>query len=319
VIDYPAGTHTITETIVLGGEVKEIRGAGKSATTLVFSPAEAATLFDIRQAEQIKISGIKIVLPGSLALTGISVRDVSILDVSDLAISAINNTHADTTAIRIYSRELIKLDGVSIWANNPLVFAYDEDTDHHFIDHTNFRNCLLVSQSDRPIVNVQDGVELSNVTFDGYQAWVGGSNAISMIQPTRGGLYRCVFRDVRWEKHNAGSLPDGACFDIQPFDRNSWQLKMENCYATLDEGITGYLIRNIDIITLDTCGVRSKVLGSTPYDIDASCDHVQISNFYLSDFDTVPLIGDLEVVNEYGSTAQLSKPKAYRYLTRTGA
>jgi hypothetical protein len=55
------------------------------------------------------------------------------------------------------------------------------------IDHFNFHNLLLFA-NDNPCVEIYDGVNLTQVSFSGYQSWVLGTDGLRWIDSTTAGV-----------------------------------------------------------------------------------------------------------------------------------
>lgn len=220
---FPCGTYKVTSQITVSSNRMHIVGCGMWATNIVFAPTADGTCFKFE-------NGVTVLYQGSLRCMAITTADVThnkvainIIDTSgyrldDIAVHLWNGGANGSIAVLVQGRELGCCCDWYIDADRPLVIdqipaAHGGGPSAEAIDHFNFHNMLLNGGTLYPVVTVKSGVVLTQVSFTGYQAWVGGTDGFNWIDTTStaqsNGL---VFENVRVE---TSSDPTKYAFNIQ--------------------------------------------------------------------------------------------------------
>ncbi len=106
--------------------------------------------------------------------------------------------------LRVRGRDTAKFDGVLISCDCPIEFKANPVSSPFIIDcdHFTFTNCDLMSWtgsgwgSVRYLIEIDDGLRVDRLTFDGHQAWGGGGGGLRWIDTTS------VYMGVGWNIGN---------------------------------------------------------------------------------------------------------------------
>ncbi|KKR35545.1 MAG: hypothetical protein UT67_C0001G0050, partial [Candidatus Magasanikbacteria bacterium GW2011_GWA2_40_10] len=245
----PAGTYIITSTLTISNPRIHIYGAGINASVISFRPASAGlSLFKFSTGVdsvlfQNSLRDIGILGTGSLQKIGIELVDTSYMDIENVSLLYMNGN--DSIGIKLRGREMTLLRNISVGADKPLVIS---DNPNHTIDvdHLHVENATFTASGTNPNVTIDSGVNLSNVTFDGYQAWMlGGYGLYWKDTSTVMTSINLVLKNIRWEQSTYAS---GYLFDIE-HNLTLQNLVMENVYGGLSTN--GIKLRNIHWATLE--------------------------------------------------------------------
>lgn len=193
----PAGTYLVTSQLTsIAGQVT-FYGDGRQESTILFNPAGAATCMKLANGAAQVIH---------VALRGFGIKSTEqtftkvALDVYDLGTCVMDDIYiygnggsgagagatftggAGSIGLRTQGRDAVGVSNLQIVADYPIYIAANPNTAADIgedIDHWNFRNCYLIANGQR-IVTVADGLGIIDLTFDGYQAWVGGTSGFYM-------------------------------------------------------------------------------------------------------------------------------------------
>lgn len=174
--------------------------------------------------------------------TGIEVIDASGFNMHNCRIYAY--PYFPGTAFRIRGREQMSISDMLIQAEKPIVIAKNPNS-HIDADHFNFRN-LFLGALDNPVVTIEDNIFLLNVSFDGYQAWVGGTYGLYW-KDTKSQYASTTLRldNVRWEQENG---KEGYMIYID-HNYSLQNLIINNMYGGLNAN--GFYFRKVMNISID--------------------------------------------------------------------
>jgi hypothetical protein len=171
VVELPAGKYWLNETIFIRRDFTAIRGAGIAATIL--TKMTAGPMFSFEHQTD--------------GMSGCSLRDVYLYSHLDgvTAVYAHDQTEfvlrdvrvllqgEDTTGLDLRTRDTVSVDTVTVHADRPVTLGKPGRVVQ--FDHTNFHNTSLVERGlDDAVVFIDPETAVQELTFDGYQAWVGG-------------------------------------------------------------------------------------------------------------------------------------------------
>ena len=169
---------------------------------------------------------------------------------------------AGSVGILSRGREACRVSRVTIYADKPIQIS-DNPNNSIDIDHFHFQDTYL-GATNHPCVTIDGGVNLTNVTFDGYNAWVLGSDGLKWVDTATVGISQTlILRGVRFEQ---GKNAAGWCIDIQ-HNYRLYGLSIEDCQGGLERNgirlrkVTGTTIRN----NINTGGA-----GRTVLDVDST-------------------------------------------------
>jgi hypothetical protein len=176
---------------------------------------------------------------------------------------------AGSTFLHILGRDTSAVRGLNVFADKPIRVSpipAPHVASGIGIDHFHFSDCYLGNTtSSNPIITFDDGVIITSVTFDGYQAWVGGSHGFYWDSPTASGSsLNLSINNVRWEQPFSGGYiaylnPASGIVDVS----------FNNCYSS-DGGIAakGYYLRNVSQFAFRSVFYAGTALG---LDADSTC------------------------------------------------
>jgi hypothetical protein len=179
----------------------------------------------------------------------LDIWDVSEMQIEDISIAGANGywRGASSVGLRTQGREFTTVRNLTIFADMPIQIS-DNPNSIIDLDHFHFQDLYLAGYASaaKPLITVDTGRNLTDITFDGAQAWVGGAGGFYWDDTTSAiASYALTFKNVR---------------DEQTTDVNSWLfyfgrnqslygLRLENIYV--DPNHKGIYMRNIFGATLD--------------------------------------------------------------------
>lgn len=249
---FPPGVYEVKGEIRIPFIRVSLRGAGRYVTHVRLSPTQnGQTLFKFDRGTgdtswQCAIQDMALVASqddNGLTKTAIELHNTSNMIVRDLIIGPWTG-NGDSVGLRVRGREVGHIDNLHIFADRPLVIEKNADFP---LDHFNFNNLyLLVSDCIiQPCVFIADGVNLQNVVFGGFQAWVQGSYGLYWKDTqTTGASHTLTLRNVRTEQTHTS---DGYSIYIER-KANLNDLLIEQFLA--DPTQNGIFLRNVERFTL---------------------------------------------------------------------
>jgi hypothetical protein len=280
----PAGTYK-TGPLLINDNGVHLRGAGVFVSQLLFVPTGNVTTpgasTDPGSCITIcKSSGAAILYNASIEDLYINTADTTYtknairgVETSQLLVRNVlidKFYGGDSAGIQTMGHELTIMDTIHVAACVPLRISVSP-TAYSGVkysgDHFHFTNCYFVTghgadPSNRfpatlpsTCVLVDEAVFLSNVTFDGYQSWVGGKFGfywVSTVSPNTI-MYQISFKNVRkeqgWGTNGAGFYIDHTGSAAIPR-----QFLFENCYLVDNlAGYVGWKLRFIHNVTMVNC------------------------------------------------------------------
>jgi hypothetical protein len=138
---------------------------------------------------------------------------------------------------------------LDIAADRPIVIS-DNPNSSIDIDHHSFRD-LHLSANRNPVIEIDSGINLTNVSFEGYQAWVGGTHGLLWDDRDASiSSNNLSIRGVRWEQ---GSDPNAYLLKIR-HNHGLYMLAVRDCYGGTERngfylrGCKGALLENVAYI-----------------------------------------------------------------------
>lgn len=219
---FPAGTYLVTSALTAIAGQLMVFGDGRQSSTILFRPTANAACFTFS-------NGASQVLNCFMRDLGIKSDDTThvkvAIDLYDLTTCGFSNIyiygtgesigpasgitwHDSTNAsigIRTHGRDSTNLKGLEIIADYPIYVAANpnaaaalcEDFDHWHLED------LYLLSARHYLITVADGLGASNLTIDGYQAWVGGTGGFFLndtrVSPTTS-THNLMFKNIRTEQ-----------------------------------------------------------------------------------------------------------------------
>jgi Pectate lyase superfamily protein len=178
-IHFPQGIYLVTSTITVAKDNVRLLGQG---AIIKFAPtaAGAAIVFDKGSAvmSNVAIKGFRFRSADTIYVkTAINMVDCSAYEVEDITVeTSWTGTPAPCIGIQINGRELGWYRNLRLFTDRPLVIGpIPSPHTAGGIDHHNFHNVYFIGLSAHPLIEILDNTPLTQVSFTGTQAWVGGT------------------------------------------------------------------------------------------------------------------------------------------------
>ena len=232
-VKFGGGTYKIGNTVTLNKNRVNLVGQGPQATILLYTPIRAGTAIFVYKSgaacvqNMIKGFGIQSADTHNFKKVAIQCRNVEELKIEDVAINPWNGSRA-SIGFQSRGKHMVSLLNCSIRAD--ICISIEDNPDNTIdIDHYNFHNTYLIADIGS-CVQVADGVNLTNVTFDGFQAWAPKTYGFYWKDTTAAGISANLsFNNVRIEQEtDAGAY----LFYIQ-HKVGLYNLLFENVYGGL--------------------------------------------------------------------------------------
>ena len=314
-IYFPSGTYKVTNTITIAQDRTNLFGDGQQATVIQFSPTTTSkTAFHFEKAAsgilvQVSLRGMAFRSSGNTQDTKSAMQfvDCDGVIVDDIAVSSWTSTSEDCIGMQFKGRQLHSISNVSVYADKPISIE-DNPNDTIDIDHYHFFNCILSSQNEvHPIVTIASGVNLTNVTFDGYQSWTHGSNGLKWVDTTSvAASQQLVVKNLRWEQSTTAA---GYMFDIE-HNYGLQQLRLENCAGGLST--LGIKLRNVTNATIANTMILNT--SGNALDVDSTVQPLMLDNVFTQAGSTVS-VGTLKKVFDSGRGTNGGTSGAYVIYT----
>lgn len=322
-IYFPPGTYKVTSTITVSKNRVHLVGAGSWATQILFAPTANATCFKFS-------AGAAVLYQGSCrgfcfysndstyTKTAIENIDTSGYLFDDIVVSgsvaAIPGSvfwSGGTGSRGIWNkgREACKLSRLYIFADKPIEIS-DNPNSTIDIDHFHFEDTYL-GAANNPCVSINDGINLTNVTFDGYNAWVLGTDGLYWVDRTSPGVSQTlVLRGIRFEQgKNAASW----CIRIE--HNNQLQgLTIEDCQGGFERN--GYKLRKCLGVNIRN-NLNSGGAGRIVLDVDSTVNGIDLHECFWQAASSANMNGQVLVWGAPNPTSNAPLPPTARYQSST--
>jgi hypothetical protein len=195
---FPDGVYLVTSTITISQHRIHLLGSGRFSTQIKFMPTENDTCFLCSLESGVLYQGSIIGMSlystdTSYVKVAINLQDCSQYALGNLTISNYwTDTSHQSVGLKINGRELlccgsgegsvrINADRPLVIGNNPAAGGWsggarvaDPGRGVH-CDHMHFQNLYLTSWAGGKIVEIETDTVVTNLLFDGHQAWVSGA------------------------------------------------------------------------------------------------------------------------------------------------
>lgn len=191
----PDGNFLITSTLTIPSHTGFV-GLGSGRTKITHTPTANGTCLRVSsgavQSLLNRIGGFQIYSPDTTyTKVALELIDVSSCIVHDLYVNGAGSGTPSgpyysggtgSVALRTKGREVSSFSDLRLVADIAINIAANPNTaatDGEDADHFHFYDCYLLSLGN-PIIKVDDGLGVMQLTIDGYQAWVGGTSGFYM-------------------------------------------------------------------------------------------------------------------------------------------
>lgn len=296
-IYFPEGTYKITSTLTVAENRVNLVGAGRHATVIYFVPSANDICLDLTAGASVLAQGsVRDMLfyadSSSHTKIAIQLQDATGYLLENIAIGGetivpgVGSFWGGTNSIglKLKSREALNVNGFYCYADRPLLISTNSNGGTIDADHFHFSDLYLVANAN-PNVEIETGVKLTQVVFDGYQAWVKGNTGLKWVDSTTSGVANgLTLRNVRIE---GGTDTSAYNIDIQ-HNTNLQNLRIENCY--FEGGRNGIKLRKcVDPVLSDSCYVGTT--GRTSLNIDSTVSRLELRKMFWQSGSTHSITG----------------------------
>jgi hypothetical protein len=291
-IYFPAGTYRVTSTIKVKRDRTLIYGSGTSSR-INFVPTEHDQVcFEFLKDDKSPINQCQM---RDLAFfsTDTTYRKVC-LKLVDISLCSFYNiqtlsphwsdSSGQSNFLWILGRDQTTIIQTLIYADKPIRISPIPEGHSGLIigiDHFNFHGMTLAALAENPLVTIDSGVNLTQVSFTGYQAWIRGTHGIYWVDTETIGVSNGLYlENVRREgtpylnnhlvyiDHNYGLqglvVRNGQAGGIGGFYlRKVQKVSIENYWLT-SVGVEALNTNNVSSITIQNCFWQSGQTISIP-------------------------------------------------------
>lgn len=294
---FPVGTYVLTDTVLITSSRVHIRGAGKYATTIAFTPTSAKACFKFRNATpasvlyQCSLQGMGFSGGGSQQKIAIDCWDCSEQSVRDIAVFSTWTGNSGSTAtpsigVRTQGREFFHLHRATIAADRPVHLMANINGGANNVDHYHLTDVYyLTLVTTEACILIDPDVSPTNLLLDGWQSWIGGKYAVYAL-PNVGATVGKLVTIAMGRYEQAG-------------DTNGYAIRWEGACHQLEVGAvnlgvtSGFYGRNIRRLSFKNSYYEAAT--GVALDIDGTCDDLILSNTYFNNGTTVNLSSFEEV------------------------
>lgn len=284
-IYFPAGTYKITSTITFVYDRYFVYGDGV-ASRINFVPTANDDCFLFDKGSAVSYQNVIRDLAFYSDDTTYDKRAITLVDVSSCLIENVQTIFPHwsggsnySTFLWIQGRDSTAVRGLNVSADVPIRISpipAPHTASGIGIDHFHFSDCYLIcSKADKMVVLIDSDVDLTHVTFDGYQAWIGGNYGLYWNDTATSSVsIALTLKNVRWEQQ------DGTTGYFVYINHNYGleQLTLENLYGAI--ATNGLYFAKVAKINLkEVFYIGNQVALSA----DANSNYINFDNVFFND------------------------------------
>lgn len=307
---FPEGICLITSQITIPNGYIDLKGVG-SGTKINFAPTANGTcfLFDYVVAgvgQTAFYNGISDMIFYSNDTTYTKTA-IKIIDASNFKFERIMTVYphwfggTGSVFLHILGREMLSVIGLAAFANRPILIS-PIPAPHSSVnigaDHYHFMNMYLAGPivepgGNFPLIEIEDATYVSNLTIDGYNAFIAGSygvyynNTSSAINPNK----NISISNIRWEQEPAlnGYLVYWNSGPVQ-----TQNISIRNLYGALS---SNYIYaRNANNFEIQNCYYTGALIA---INMDSSCRNGTISQFSTNNTSAIYSLSAVSLTGSY--------------------
>jgi hypothetical protein len=167
-------------------------------------------------------------------------------------------------------REALSVQRFKAYADKPVVLGVNPNFATIHTDHFHFQDCFLAA-ANNPCVTVLDGVNMTNLTFDGYQTWNLGTHGFYWNDVTSSTVsYNVTLRGVRTEQGL-----DTTAYSVYASGYGTQNVLVAE--SRLDNFRNGIYLRNVKDPLISNITYQGGV-GRTCLNVDATVDGLALQS-----------------------------------------
>lgn len=322
---WAKGTYKVTSTLNMTYSGQHWQGAGGNGTIILFAPTANGTCvaWGTSATESVRtgISGVTFYSNDStytkVALNVIRCSEGIFRDISVSGSVVVSGTQmwtgATSVGIKTSGHEACRFMDLGIAADVPLQISQGASRASYAnldIDHFNFHNLYLLANAN-PCVLIDTGVNLTQVSFTGQQAWVLGSSGLQWVDTTStqssNGL---SIANVRTEQ---GTSAAAYTFDIQ----HNYELQNLSLFSCLlDPARRGIKLRKTSNVILLNASYPGTL---EAFNVDGTVNRIDVRNCFWQAASTASITGQriVSAAPLTPNTGPLSPTVLYDLATNT--
>ena len=330
---YPHGVYLHTNPPTIAGDSLGIVGSGMGATQINFEPtAHDRTCFKFSNGASLLSRGVLRDLfifssDTTYRKTAIEVSDVTFMSIDSVMVygdmdhgdgAGFGDTSSSSVALKTKGRDAGSFTRLYFQADIAVQFSINPNATRSQLedcDHFNYHNCVFIGiASTQSVILIDSYINLSRVSFTGFQAWVGGSGGLKWIDTQTtvdsSGLY---LQNVRYENCLD---PTAWCINIS-HNNDLNQLLMDNCYFANSSGspANGIKLRECNYVTMRNCFELTDTL--VALDFDVTCNEVIAENCFWQIGGTTNITGQHLVSHGPRFPSTMPLPNSFHYTKDT--
>jgi hypothetical protein len=204
--EFGIGSFLISDSIRFDSYSK-IVGESNGFSIVYFNPSVSGKiLFALestsRSADFITIKDVRVYGISSVQGVVVSAINTSRMDIDNLFINGNQNGGCFAgTGLLLKGREFGNVTNFFCYAYSPIKILNNPIIQFIDIDHFNFNNLVLATANNGTLVEIENGVSLTNVQFGGYQSWLAAKNGFLWNDLSSVGVSSgLTVSNVRWEQ-----------------------------------------------------------------------------------------------------------------------
>ncbi|MBX3601718.1 MAG: hypothetical protein KF863_13920 [Rubrivivax sp.] len=285
----PPGRYLFKLPHVISRQRVHVVGAGQWATTLVYRPSDDHTAFLTYSAgasisNECSLRDLTVFSDDAThTKTAIRAVDTSALSVRNVRVTGTVRSlrslcwgggRSGSIALHMLGREATDISNFYAYADRPILLDRNPNMSGRQAidcDHAHFCNLYLYA-TQHPCIEAVSGLNLTNATFDGYQAWVGGTHGFYWADSASTSVsVNLRFANVRLEQ----GVDRGAYSFYIARSANMAMLSFLNIRN--DPGRRGWFLRNCSDVRLESTVHEGPTLA---LDVDASVRRLSGTNTF---------------------------------------
>jgi Pectate lyase superfamily protein len=322
---FPAGTYKTVSTLTVDNQFTKLVGDGSRSSIIKFEPtANDVCLEFTAGASLLNSCGIRGIgfysSDATYTKVAIDVIDASAFIADDIYVSGatvIGSTQfwggTNSIALRTKGREASSFSNMVLAAPIPIKISENPNNSID-IDHFHFYNLLLFADSN-PCVTIDTGINLSQVTFDGYQAWVLGTHGLYWVDTTSSGTSNgLTLANVRVEQGSSSSA-----YIVRIEHNQSLQgLRIVSGQGGVDRH--GFKFRKCENVSIEGFYYMG-VGGSTAVDVDSTVKGLRLNSCFWQALSSATMTGQRLIWSspKYPNTGALPPNAIYDSTTNSDA
>jgi hypothetical protein len=296
-IIVPAGIYFKTTELPIDKDRVFIVGEGPNLSRIKFDPPSPAVLFNFDKGAnsvvQAGVRGLGFTSSNTVTKTAIRLRDQRACVVEECGISMGAWGGAASIFLHVLGRDKLTCRKINVLCARPILIDFNPNYATLHTDHFHFEDMEVGStETEGKTIEIANGVCISNMTFDGYQAWVLGKYGIYWNDTTSTiDSFNLSISNARIEQ---ASDATGYSIYLASTANDLKGLHVENVY--FDGNRNGVYLRRPEMTTFIDC-FFSGTTGRTNFDVTfTSRTELHLINTFVNTGSTVTLTNGIPLV-----------------------